>query len=96
MAAYYFVDVLEITDQAKLEKYREGVFATVELYGGRYVILGGKCEVVEGDWRPTFPVMIEFPSIEQAKRWYASQEYQPLLKLRLESTRGNALFIEGR
>ena len=95
MAAYYFVDVLEITDQRKLEKYREGVFATVELYGGRYVILGGNCEVVEGDWRPNFPVMIEFPSLEQAKRWYASSEYQPLLKLRLDSTRGNALFIEG-
>ena len=96
MAAYYFVDVLEITDQAKLDKYREGVFATVDLYGGRYVILGGTCEVVEGDWRPTFPVMIEFPGVEQAKRWYTSQEYEPLLKLRLESTRGNALFIEGR
>ena len=96
MAAYYFVDVLEITDQRKLEKYREGVFATVELYGGRYVILGGNCEVVEGDWRPNFPVMIEFPCVEQAKRWYASPEYQPLLTLRLESTRGNALFIEGR
>ena len=96
MAAYYFVDVFEVTNQAKLEKYREGVFATVELYGGRYVVLGGECEVVEGDWRPTFPVMIEFPSVEQAKRWYASQEYEPLLKLRLESTRGNALFIEGR
>ena len=40
--------------------------------------------------------MIEFPSVEQAKRWYASPEYQPLLKLRLQSTRGNALFIEGR
>mgnify|MGYP003407604835 CR=1 FL=1 len=36
MAAYYFVDVLEITDQTKLAKYREGVFATVEQYGGRY------------------------------------------------------------
>jgi uncharacterized protein (DUF1330 family) len=96
MAAYYLVDVLEITDQAKIAKYREGVLATVELYGGRYVILGGKCEVVEGDWCPTFPVMIEFSSVEQAKRWYSSPEYQPLLKMRLESTRGNALFIEGR
>ena len=90
MAAYYFVDVLEITDQTKLAKYREGVFATVELYGVRYIVLGGKCEVVEGDWCPSFPVMIEFQSVEQAKRLYASPEYQPLLKLRLESTRGNS------
>ena len=96
MPAYYFVDVLEVTDEARIAKYREGVFATVEKYGGRYLILGGKHEVVEGNWRPTFPVMLEFPTLEQAKRWYASPEYSPLLKLRLEGSRSNAVFIEGR
>jgi uncharacterized protein (DUF1330 family) len=96
MPAYYFVDVLETTDEARIAKYREGVFATVEKYGGRYLILGGKHEVVEGNWRPTFPVMLEFPTMEQAKRWYSSPEYTPLLKLRLEGSRSNAVFIEGR
>lgn len=96
MPAYYFVDVLETTDEARIAKYREGVFATVEKYGGRYLILGGKHEVVEGNWRPTFPVMLEFPTMEQAKRWYSSPEYGPLLKLRLEGSRSNAVFIEGR
>jgi uncharacterized protein (DUF1330 family) len=96
MAGYYFVDVLEITDEAKIGRYREGVFATVEKYGGRYVVLGGKHEVVEGTWRPTFPVLLEFPSLEQAKRWYASPEYAPLLELRLAASRSNAVFFEGR
>ena len=65
-------------------------------YGGRYLIAGGKCDVVEGTWRPTFPVMLEFPSLEQAHRWYNSPEYRPLLELRLQGARGHAVFIEGR
>jgi uncharacterized protein (DUF1330 family) len=96
MPAYCFFDILAVTDQQKLAKYREGVFATVEQYGGRYLVLGGKTEIVEGSWRPVTPVIIEFPSIEQARMWYDSAEYAPLLKLRLEATRGNAVFIEGR
>jgi uncharacterized protein (DUF1330 family) len=41
-------------------------------------------------------VIIEFPTLEQAHKWYDSTEYAPLLKLRLEATRGTAVFIEGR
>jgi uncharacterized protein (DUF1330 family) len=96
MAAYCFFDILEFTDPAKVERYRAGVFATVEKYQGRYLLLGGKCDVVEGNWRPTDPVVIGFPSLEQAHRWHDSPEYRPLRRLRLEGTRGNAVFIEGR
>jgi uncharacterized protein (DUF1330 family) len=41
-------------------------------------------------------VIIEFSNLEQAHKWYDSAEYAPLLKLRLEATRGTAVFIEGR
>ena len=95
MAAYYFLDVLEITDPEKMERYRASVLSTVEQYGGRYLTVGGKVEVVEGNWRPAFPVLIEFPSLEQAHRWYDSEEYRDLKVLRLAATRGDAVFIEG-
>jgi len=95
MSAYYFLDVLEVTDAEKLEEYRAGVLATVEQYGGRYLTVGGQCEVVEGDWKPVFPVLIEFPSLKQAQRWYGAEEYRELKALRLAATRGNAVFIEG-
>ncbi len=95
MSAYYFLDVLEVTDRGKLEKYREGVLASVEQFGGRYLTVGGQTEVVEGNWRPAFPVLIEFPSLEQARGWYESEEYRDLKALRLAATRGNAVFIEG-
>lgn len=60
MSAYCLFDNLEITDPAKLEEYKVHVFAVVQQYGGRYVVLGGKVQLVEGTWKPTYPVMIEF------------------------------------
>ena len=60
MSAYCFFDVREITDHAKVEQYLAGVFATVERYGGRYLVLGGKSHLVEGDWQPVYPVIVEF------------------------------------
>ncbi|MGD9765624.1 MAG: DUF1330 domain-containing protein [Candidatus Binatia bacterium] len=95
MPAYCYFDMLEVTDPAKMGKYREGVAATVEKYNGRYLVLNGRHDLVEGDYRPTFPVLLEFPSLEQAHRWYDSPEYRPLRELRLSATRGNGVFIEG-
>ena len=95
MSAYCFFDVREITDQAKVERYLAGVFATVEQYGGRYLVLGGKSDLVEGDWQPVYPVIVEFADGEQAQRWYSSPEYEPLKALRLAGTRSNAVFLEG-
>ena len=95
MSVYCFFDVREITDEAKVEQYLAGVFATVDQYGGRYLVLGGEPELVEGDWRPVYPVIVEFADSEQAQRWYSSPEYEPLKALRRAGTRSNAVFLEG-
>jgi uncharacterized protein (DUF1330 family) len=94
MSAYFFVNVLEVLDPDKMEAYRSRVFDVVARHGGRYRVLAGPFEVVEGDWRPTFPVLIEFPSIETARRWYDSPDYAELKAMRLAATRGNAVFFE--
>lgn len=95
MSAYCFFDNLEVSDPAKLEEYKNRVAPIVEQYGGCYIVLGGRMDVVEGRWQPTFPVIIEFPSLEQAYRWYGSDEYRELKALRLSAVRSNAVFIEG-
>jgi uncharacterized protein (DUF1330 family) len=95
MAAYCFFDVVEITDPEALEEYRRQVQGTFERHGGRYLLVGGDLEAVEGDWWPTFPVLIEFPGLEHARRWYDSDEYRELKRLRLSATRGHAVFMEG-
>ena len=95
MPAYGVFDVLQVTDPAKMGEYRNGVLATIQKYGGRVLVAGGKFDVVEGAAKPTFPVMLEFPSLEAAKRWYDSEEYRPLKALRQSASRANGFLVEG-
>lgn len=95
MSAYMFFNVSELTDETKMEEYRRQVFSTVEQFGGRYLIIGGDRTVLEGESGLAFPVLIEFESAEQANRWYNSKEYRDILQLRLQSTKGNLVLIEG-
>jgi uncharacterized protein (DUF1330 family) len=48
MPAHYFVDIREVKDPAKMGEYRASVSPVVEKFGGRYLVIGGPCEVVEG------------------------------------------------
>jgi len=95
MPNYCLFDNVEVTDLGKLDQYKTRVAPVVQQYGGRYVVVGGKVDLVEGTWKPTFPVMIEFPTLEQAHRWYRSEEYRELKALRLSAGRFNAIFMEG-
>jgi uncharacterized protein (DUF1330 family) len=94
MAAYYIVEI-DIQDQAKFEEYRQKVPATIARYGGRYLVRGGQQETIEGTWRPKRIVVLEFPSVEQAKRWYDSPEYRPLKELRRQTAHGHIVLVEG-
>jgi uncharacterized protein (DUF1330 family) len=96
MPAYFLVDVREIKDPTRVEEYRARVAPVVEKFGGRYLVTGGPFEVVEGEWRPVFPVLVEFPSMEQARRWYDSDDYRELKQLRLAATTGSGVFLTGK
>ncbi|MGI0028645.1 MAG: DUF1330 domain-containing protein [Nitrososphaera sp.] len=93
--AAYLVAELEVTDPALFEDYRKRVQATIAAHGGRYLARGGALESLEGGWNPKRMVILEFPSLAQAKTWYGSPEYQELLKLRLRSSKGKVVLIEG-
>jgi uncharacterized protein (DUF1330 family) len=94
MPAYFIVDI-DVTDPTAFEEYRKAVPATVEKYGGKFLVRGGRMEVVEGSWRPKRVVVTEFPSLEQAKRWYDSEEYRALKARRLRTSKGNVILVEG-
>jgi uncharacterized protein (DUF1330 family) len=95
MSCYCLFDILEVTDPSKMENYRKRIGAVVEKFGGRYLVRGGKVDVVEGSWRPVFPVIVQFPSLEQAHKWYGSEEYRELKALRHSACKANAVFMEG-
>jgi uncharacterized protein (DUF1330 family) len=94
MAAYLIVD-LEVKNPAGYDDYRRQVPATLAKYGGRFVVRGGACEALEGNWTPNRVVVVEFPSMEALKRWYHSEDYKPLIELRQSHSAGNVIAVEG-
>jgi len=94
MAAYLIAD-LETHDSVAIEDYRKRVPATIQKCGGRYLVRGGKFEKLEGSWQPKRLVVLEFPSVEQAKRWYDSAEYRELKTLRQRAAKTHLILIEG-
>jgi uncharacterized protein (DUF1330 family) len=93
--AAYVIGEIEITDPATYEDYRKQVLAVVTKYGGRFIARGGKVETLEGAPPPARVVVLEFPSLEQAQKWYRSPEYAPLIALRQRASRGRLVLVEG-
>ena len=96
MSAYFLVDVRQVLDGAKMDDYRARISPVVEKFGGRYLVAGGPFEVVEGSYQPVFPVLIQFPTMDDARRWYDSDDYRELKRLRLSATVSNGVFMEGK
>ena len=94
MPAYVIAD-LDVTDPAGFEEYRQLVPGTVQKYGGRFLVRGGAVETLEGDWQPKRVVVLEFPSLEQAKRWYNSEEYRDPKALRFKTAKTRLILVEG-
>ena len=94
MTAYVLND-MEITDPALFEEYKKLSPATVAQYGGRFLARGGRTELLEGDWSPKRLVILEFPSVEQARAWIDSVEYAPAKRLRHLAANSNMIVIEG-
>jgi uncharacterized protein (DUF1330 family) len=94
MAAYVVVQV-DVKDPARYADYRNMVPPTLSKYGGRFIVRGGKTETLEGDWAPKRFVVVEFPSLEQAKAWWASPEYAEAKALRQATSETQMIVVEG-
>lgn len=91
----YVIATVTVNDPAKFKKYGHQAAITIEQYGGKYLVRGGNVELVEGDWNPKRIVVLEFPTMEQAKTWYNSAEYHDAKQMRFESADTNLLFVDG-
>jgi uncharacterized protein (DUF1330 family) len=94
MAAYVIAEV-EVTDPVAYEEYRKLVPPTLAKYGGKFLVRGGAVESKEGGWEPKRLVVLEFASMDEARKWYASPEYAPALALRHKAARSRLLLVEG-
>ncbi len=94
MAAYIIVDV-EITDPVQYAAYIRVVPPTIARYGGRFLVRGGKAVTLEGSWSPKRVVVLEFPTFETARAWWASEEYSAPKALRQSASVTDMILVEG-
>ncbi len=87
--------LLDVSDADLYVEYTKQATAIEERHGGRAIIVGAASEVVEGRWPAQRIVVLEFPSLEHARAWYADPEYEAIIPLRHQSARSQVLLIEG-
>ena len=93
--AAYVITYLDITDPQAFADYRKAAGPTFAPYGGKPIVVDGRFEVLEGMLHPRSVVVIEFESLDQAKRWYASPEYAKLIPARQRASESSLLLVEG-
>ncbi len=91
----YLVAHIDVHDPATFEEYRARVVPVVAAYGGRYLVRGGALETLEGAEQTRRLAILEFPSMEAARRFYHSDEYAPVLQRRLESAVSDIVLVGG-
>ena len=94
MPAYVIVDI-NITDPEAYEEYKKATPITLAAHGGRFIARGGDVDVLEGDWTPGRVVIIEFDSVEAAKTWWSSPEYEAPKALRQSASNASLIVVEG-
>ncbi|WP_194815118.1 DUF1330 domain-containing protein [Nocardia sp. XZ_19_385] len=94
MPAYGFAHLHTRRPHVDILEYLERVQATLDPFGGRFLVHGPPLEVLEGDWPGTM-VLLEFPDVERARAWYHSPAYQEILRLRADHIDGNLVLVEG-
>lgn len=94
MAAYVIAEI-QVSDPVRYEDYRKQVLATIEAYGGRFLVRGAPAELLEGKRDPDRIVLLEFESVERAKAWWNSEEYRGPKALRRETAEARILLVGG-
>ncbi len=94
MPAYIVVEV-DVHNPTEYENYKKLTPGSLKNFQGKFIVRGGKTETLEGDWSPKRFVMLEFPTIELAKAWWASEEYAPAKALRQRTASSKMIVVEG-
>lgn len=93
--AGYLIAHLDVHDAEGFERYRAAVPEAMRRFGGRYLVRGGRVEALEGEWTVPRLVILEFDSVDRAREFYRSAEYQAILPLRQAAADGTVVIAEG-
>ena len=91
----YIAVQISINDPVRYERYKALAPASIAKYGGRYLIRGGKVDILEGSWQPGRFVVLEFPTVERARQWWNSPEYAEAKALRQSCAETEMVLLDG-
>ena len=91
----YVIAHIRVHDPVRYEDYKKQAQASIIAHGGKYVARGGKVEVLEGEWKPERLVLLEFPSMDAARRWWTSESYARAKVIRQATSVGEIVLLEG-
>jgi len=94
LTAYAVAHLRTVDQNAEIVDYLRRIDATLDPFGGRFVVHGTLPEVLEGEW-PGFLVVIGFPDLAAARAWYDSPAYQEIVPLRTRNSDGVTLLVDG-
>jgi uncharacterized protein (DUF1330 family) len=94
MPAFLIANV-DIKDVEKFQDYANATPSIIKQFGGKFLVRGGDFEICEGNWNPKRLVLVEFESMQKAKQFYNSPEYQALIDLRQSSAYTEWVFVDG-
>jgi uncharacterized protein (DUF1330 family) len=91
----YVIAEIEVLDAVGFEEYRAQVAPLIAARGGRYLVRGGDIVEMEGEAPKARIVVIECPSVADAKAMLASEEYKPMLAIRHKTAKSRLYIVEG-
>jgi uncharacterized protein (DUF1330 family) len=91
----YLISEVEITDPKGYEEYRGLAGASLDKYGGKFLVRGGKTEVLEGSWNPKRLVVCRFDNLARLREWYDSGEYRKAKEVRQRTAKARIMAVEG-
>ncbi len=94
MAAFVIVDVA-IHNYKEYEEYKKLTPATIAAFNGKFVVRGGLTVSLEGDWKPERIVVVQFPTVDQAKKWWNSDLYSAAKVIRQKAANTKMIIVEG-
>ena len=94
MSAYVVAEI-EVDNPEGYEEYKKLAPPPIAAYGGKYIARGGRAETLEGEWQPNRIVILQFESVEKAKKWLNSDEYREARALRHKYATTDMIVVEG-
>ena len=91
----YAIVLLDVKEPDLYLEYARQATEIESRYGGRALVAADVAEIVDGSWPSERVVVLEFPSLDAARRWYRDPDYQQLVPLRHAATVSHVALVEG-